>query len=518
MLNQESIRKPLPLEKRSDLTVSRHSPRGVLEFVVHDPLTLENHRFNEHEFALLESLETRRSAVEIKQNFDTRFAPFEIEYAEIEKYLILFHEKNLLSTDSAGIGSKLFERSKKKRSEKLRKKLLSLLAMKHRGINPEHFLIRATQHLKWFFQPSAIALSLLVMIVAILIASVHHEHLRKSLPSFEQFFSAQNIVVVGTMVFVTKILHELGHGIVHTMLGGRCSELGVMFFYFMPTLYVNTSDSWKFRSKWQRASVAIAGIYIELNLAAFATLVWWFTSPSLLHYYAFNLMLTCSISAVVFNLNPLIKSDGYFLLSDLLELPNLQQRSSTFLRDVAVNFIGGSPLTSESQSAPRTKRFLIAYALLSFVYRVALIVGMTCLFTAMTRPIGLATFAKIAGGSLVVATITRPLIALAKAIRHQQDHINRKRVRRWLFGLIATAIVVVLPMPETINTSFVIEPRQCSQVFINQSNPIEEVFVTAGQQVDAGSPILRYRDTSLEMRAKEIQGEIQSLQTCQQDD
>ena len=130
---------------------------------------------------------------------------------------------------------------------------------------------------------------------------------------------------------ITKVLHEFGHGLSCKHFGGECHEMGIMVLVLTPCLYCNVSDSWMLPNKWQRAMIGAAGMYVELVIASVCTFMWWFSTPGLLNNLCLNAMFICSVSTVLFNGNPLLRYDGYYILSDVTEIPNLRQKATTIL-------------------------------------------------------------------------------------------------------------------------------------------------------------------------------------------
>ena len=155
------------------------------------------------------------------------------------------------------------------------------------------------------------------------------------MPEFTLFFSPANILWLAVVIAVTKVIHELAHGITCRHFGGRCHELGVMFLVFMPCLYCNVSDAWVLPSKWQRAAVGFAGMYAEIGLASLATFGWWFTHPGTLNSIMLDTMVVCSVGTLLINGNPLLRFYGYFILSDVSGVPNLQPRAMAVLAEYA---------------------------------------------------------------------------------------------------------------------------------------------------------------------------------------
>ena len=139
-------------------------------------------------------------------------------------------------------------------------------------------------------------------------------------------------VVVWFTLLVVILIHELGHAFACRRFGGECHELGIMFLVLIPTPYVDASTAWAFPNKWHRIFVGAAGMIVELFFAAICVFVWLNTNPNeLISQLAFNAMLVAGVSTVIFNANPLLRYDGYYMLSDWLEIPNLQQKSKDYL-------------------------------------------------------------------------------------------------------------------------------------------------------------------------------------------
>ena len=175
-------------------------------------------------------------------------------------------------------------------------------------------------------------LFLMFGLAAITLVLVQWDKFQSKLPTFEQFFSAENWLFLGATMAIVKILHEFGHGLSCKKFGGECHEMGLMFLVFTPCLYCNVSDSWMLKNKWQRVFIGAAGMYVELILASVATFLWWFSTPGMFNFLCLSVMFICSVSTVVFNGNPLLRFDGYYIVMDMLEIPNLRQKSTEVLK------------------------------------------------------------------------------------------------------------------------------------------------------------------------------------------
>ena len=231
----------------------------------------------------------------------------------------MLHRSGLVISQASGQGRQLRRRGDEKKKELLGK-LSNIFALRFRGIDPERILNFLNPITWWYFTLPAFILVALFGLCALTLVLVNFQEFRGRLPTFEQFFAAHNWLYLGATMAIVKVLHEFGHGLSCKRYGGECHEMGLMFLVFTPCLYCNVSDSWMLPNKWHRVFIGAAGMYVELTLAALATFGWWFSEPGLFNFLCLSVMFICSVSTLVFNGNPLLRFDGYYILMDLLEI------------------------------------------------------------------------------------------------------------------------------------------------------------------------------------------------------
>jgi len=268
-----STSRPLRLHCRRDLNWQRQSYQGRDYWVVKDPISLKYYRFEEEEFSLLEMLEGRSSPDQIKRRFDYRFAPQKITMQELYQFIGMLYRSSLLVSDAPGQGVELQRRGEKNRKAELRQSLTNILSIRYKGFDPDKMLGGMNRWLGWFFTWPAFLVVLLLGIAALALIVTQFETFENKLPSFKDFFAAKNWIWLALVMALTKVLHEFGHGLACKKFGGECHEMGVMLLVLTPCLYVNVSDSWLLNSKWKRAFIAAAGMYVELVLASIAVFV-----------------------------------------------------------------------------------------------------------------------------------------------------------------------------------------------------------------------------------------------------
>ncbi|MEO0530755.1 MAG: hemolysin D, partial [Planctomycetota bacterium] len=256
---------------------------------------------------------------EIAEEFERRFPPQSIRVEELQQFVGTLHRSGLVITDSPGQGDQLKKRRDERRGKELQQKFTNILSIRFKGIDPDWILnaLYAIPPVRWFWSKTCFILCIILVSAAALLIGVQFDDFQAKLPDFNTFFAAENWLLMAAVLGCTKVLHEFGHGLSCKHFGGECHEMGVMLLVLTPCLYCNVSDSWMLPNKWHRAAIGAAGMYVEVVLASICTFIWWFTEPGLLHYTCLNIMFVSSVSTILFNANPLLRYDGYYIMSDL---------------------------------------------------------------------------------------------------------------------------------------------------------------------------------------------------------
>ncbi|TWU64899.1 Peptidase family M50 [Crateriforma conspicua] len=278
---------------------------------------------------------------------------------------------------------------------------------------------------------------------------------------------------------LAKVCHEIAHALACHLAGGRCRNVGVMFLFGVPCLYCDVSDAWLMPQRWHRVLVSAAGMMAEWFIAAIGVLIWWTSQPGILHDTASLLIMVCTVSTLIFNGNPLMRYDGYFILSDLWGKPNLAQRSATALRKFAYRIVYGSrdeSLACDHHGDEDTSTALVAYGLASVLYR-ALVLSFIG-FIAMRWVTGTPWFWPAT--LLIIATFVRVLFASIGKPHDADTARDRssdgKRVRRP--AMVAAAIVIlalavlIVPLPRTLTVDGVVLPDKHQEIRLSGSGRV----------------------------------------------
>jgi putative peptide zinc metalloprotease protein len=516
-----STQRPIPMQMRKDLRTRRIEYQGGDYWVVKDPVGLTYHRLQPEQFRILELLDGRRSLEDLKHDLQHDFPYSRPTLTDLQGTVIDLHSKRLARSIRIGQGHALVESRRRKRKERVKAFLSSLLYMRLPGWDPERTLTLLYPLVRWMFHPWAVALMTALVAASGLLLAVKFAEFQSRLPEFRQFFGWPNLMFLWFTLAATKIVHELGHGISCKHYGGECHQIGVMLLVFSPTLYCDVSDSWMLRNKWQRIVIGAAGMYIESILAAVALFGWWFTQPGLINHLCLNVFFVSAATTVIFNLNPLMRYDGYYMLSDLLEIPNLSQKANRMLQETfAWQCLGIRP-RPDPFMPDRGKFWFITYAISSAIYRWVVLFGITLFLYVILKPYDLQSIGialAVAGVAGVVATQFQNLVKILRTPR--QEPLNRTKVSLTVLSVLALlACALFVPFPWYIGASFYIEPRDVRHVFNAVPGELAEIHVRPGQTVREGDLLVLLKDPEklrhfeamlTERRAQEVELSVYS--------
>ena len=508
-----SSSRKLSIRARPDLEARRHRYQGRNYWVVKEPVALQYFRFEEEEFAILQMLDGESSLDEIAERFEDQFPPQTIRVEELQNFIGMLHRSGLVLSDAPGQGWQLKERRDEKKWKEFVGAFSNLLAFRLRGIDPDRLLNWLYPYVRWFFTPLATAGALILATAALTLVIVQFDVFQSRLPSFQTFFAAQNWLALAGTLTATKILHEFGHGMSCKHFGGECHEMGVMFLVMTPCLYCNVSDSWMLPNRWHRAAIGAAGMYVEIVLSSICAFIWWFSEPGPLNYFCLNVMFVSSVSTIMFNANPLLRYDGYYILSDILEIPNLRQKASTILNRKLGKWCLGLEEPEDPFLPKRHQLFFAFYTVASAVYRWVILFSILYFLNKVFEPYGL----KVIGQMLALASIYGMLVMPARAVwKFFRVPGRLSKVKRWRMytsmAVLAGAVAALLfiPLPSRVWAPFELQPRGAASVYVEEGGQLVELNVKAGDQVKKGDQIARLENLNLELEVARLEGERDS--------
>jgi putative peptide zinc metalloprotease protein len=347
--------------------VHRHVYRGQIWYVVQDQTGGRYHRLSPEAYALVKGMDGAKSVQTLWELANTSGEGDACTQNEVVDLLVQMHAADLLQVDSAPDSVALFQRYNKKRIATIKQWLLNPMSLKLPLTDPDNFLSCWAPSLAWLFSPTGALLWLAVVLPALFLAGQHWPELTNNLS--DNVLSSSNLMVMALVFPAVKLLHELGHGFAVKVWGGAVHEMGLMFLVFAPVPYVDASSSAAFPSKYKRALVAAAGMMVELFLAALALYVWLLIEPGIVRAMAFNVMVVAGISTLAVNGNPLLRYDGYYMLADLIEIPNLAQRGQKYLVYLWDRHVFGAYDAAPMHETQSERLWLLCYTPLAWLYR-----------------------------------------------------------------------------------------------------------------------------------------------------
>jgi putative peptide zinc metalloprotease protein len=362
----------------------------------------------------------------------------------------------------------------------------------------------------WLFAPSAVFFWTMLILVASVLAIGRVGEITVSFGSLQQFFVQSDPVWLGLIFIATKVAHELGHAVVCRRMGSRCGRVGVLLLCGMPCPYCDVTDIWRQASTIKRVAVMSAGIYVELVLAAVATFTWLMATDPVIQLHALNLMVVCGISTLLFNANPLMRYDGYYVLSDLVGSTNLRQDAIDAFRSVVVG-----PLAGSGYQLPRRRDarswMLAVYHGASRLYRLAVIVAIASLFLGVAEYFQVRQICVAMLLLTVVVMIGRSsgrLFAVARGTGSWSGVPCWRRTGICFAILLLVGFLLFVPLPRFRTASGWIDVADATPIYLSNDGMIVSVGFDFGDAVVEGDSLVRLSSDSLVLKNAKLQGRL----------
>lgn len=467
--------------------------RGKPWYVVQDQTGGRVYRFTAAAYALIAGMDGRQTVQALWERANATEVRDACTQPEVVDLLVQLHAADLLQTDVLPDSAAALDRYKKKRSELLRQWLLNPMSLKLPLFHPDRLLGRLLPWVRWCFGPLGALLWLAAVLPAMVLAAQHWSELTRNLS--DRVLSSSNLLVMLAVYPVVKLLHELGHGFAAKRWGGAVRELGLMFLIFAPVPYVEASSSAAFPSKYRRALVAAAGMMVELLLAALALYVWLLAEPGVVRAVAFNVMVIGGVSTLVVNGNPLLRYDGYYILADLIEMPNLAQRGQAWWTWLLDRYAFGATDAVMPDETPGEQRWLVSYTPLAWCYRT--FVTLSVIFLVAGK---FFIFGVVMAAWSAISLIGVPFYRGWKHLR-SAPALHRRRgqaIRRTLATLACLGLLLtLLPLPLRTSAQGVVWLPDRAMLHAGESGFFVRWLVEPGSVVSAGQPLYWFDNPSL---------------------
>jgi len=489
---------------RSSVRAHRQTFRGQNWVVLRDSLSSDFFRVTADAYAFVSRLGTDRTIDEVWNELMEAEPEVALTQEEVVQLLGQLHLSNLLQFDRGAAAASLFERYRERRGREIKALILGFLAIKVPLIDPDRALDRSMPLIRLIFGPVG-ALCYLVLLVLGGKALMDESH--RLFDQSAGLLAPGNLGLLYVGLVLAKLVHEFGHAAACKRYGGEVHKMGVMLLLFAPLPYMDATASWGFRSRFHRMLVGASGVLAEFAVAAVAALVWANSAPGVINSLAYNVIFVASVSTLLFNLNPLMRFDGYHMLVDGLDVPNLFQRSREQLKYLGERFALG---VKNAEPAARTRKeawLLPTYGVVSLVYWLMLMSTIIFFIAEQYLEVGIAL-----AWIVFFTAIVLPLLKFAKYLV-SSPRLQHQRLRAVtstaVIGGLAFALLAGAPMPERVRVKGVLQASDFRELYSESGGTLVQVLVRPGSWVKAGQPLARLDNPELdhEIRAARRQRE-----------
>jgi putative peptide zinc metalloprotease protein len=475
---------------RPDLTASEFvESDGTETVILKEPVSERFFRLSLFEYDLLTVLDGTISLEEAVQKLKGRGLYYSPQEAQI--IVTRAAQFGLLLGTQVHTAKHMMNLKEKMEQAKSAQRLSSYYFFSIPLLNPDNFLGRTVWIFrllcnKWTASLLAIAAPIALYLIVAGFPRLQREYLF--------FFNLQNVLCLWAMIVLTKLVHEFSHAYTAKSFGLHVPQMGVALLLFLPCLFCNTTDAWQLADRKQRIAISAAGILAEAVLAVIATFVWYFSKPGIINSLAFYLMTISMVSTIIFNANPLIKFDGYFILMDYLQIPNLATKSMEHIKYLFMNRVLGMTQQTTPVNAPRELLIFTVYGICAFLYRISLYTGIAAgVYYRFDKFLGI-MLAVPALGLFVV----RPVVRGMKTLVLRRKEIRPRLAGAVAFGTFAVVLGGSLFLSWPVNSYYrcYVAAVQAQKITVPLQAPVKEVFVREGSNIREGD-ILFTLDTSV---------------------
>lgn len=479
---------------RAHSEIHRHMYRGEKWYVMQDHSTGKFYRFSPTAYYIIGLMDGRHTVHELWELAAEKYGDDSPTQDDVIRLFQQLHVGDMLLCDVPPNIQELLERGKKADRARWLANLRSPLFMRFQLFDPESFLEKTIFLVKPFFSIFGLLLWLAVVVYAVTLAGQHWPELTHNIT--DRVLATENLVILWFIYPIIKGLHEFGHGYAVRNWGGEVHEMGIMFLVLMPIPYVDASSASAYREKLRRIFVGGAGILTELFVASLAMITWVSLDPGLPRTIAFNIALIGSVSTILFNANPLLRYDGYYMLSDLIDIPNLAQRSINYLQYLAKKYLFRASDAEEPYVGPGEKFWLATYSICAFIYRAFIYTAIILFIAGKFFFIGV-ILALWGCATMVVYPLFKGIKYLvnSKGLR-----TRRSRALALTGGAVALLLLLlfIMPFPLWTNAEGVVWAPEDALVRANASGFIRQLKVKPFNKVHKGQILVECYDDELE--------------------
>lgn len=494
-----------PLTFRRDISVIEHDDDdGHKTVVLKNPVSGALFRLSEYEFRLIKQFDGSKSFEEVIDSLKREGQSYNEKHAES---IVAKASSAGLMLGSPASGSMYLEQLRQKANQVRRfRAYLSPLSLYIPLANPDRFLDGRMWLFNGLFNRYTLPIWVVIGLWSLYVISgslgrIQEQHLG--------LMNAWDLLVLWPAIAASRLVHEMGHAFVAKRYGVSVRTVGIAFLFFFPLPYCDTTDAWKVKSLRKRTYIGGAGIAAEMILASICSLIWFFTKPGTLNYLSFYLFAVSTVSTIAFNANPLLKFDGYFILSDYLKMPNLASKSEAYVKSLLIRTFFGRSEQPTGDIKPRATIILASYGILSFCYRIILLATIiAALYARFDKLFGL-----VLAGYASVVLLMRPVKNLFNELRSEDAKsamLQRRPLRLVLAGVF---VVALLCWPWSHRTALhcKVDSSTSQTITVPMNTSVSDVFIRQGSRLAEGDVMFDLDFTRAEFELRKARREREAL-------
>lgn len=478
---------------RGHVHIHRHVYRDRVWYVIENRVAGKYHRFNPASYRVIGLFDGDRTMEQVWRDMTKTLAEDTPSQDEVLGLLSQLFSEDLLLCDVTPDVAELFERRRKQQRKQFTSRYLNPMSLRFALIDPDRLLTWLNRLPHSFGGPLGMALWVLIVAPALVLAPSYWAELTRNFS--EQLLAFDNLLVMAVLFPLLKACHELGHGLAVKARGGEVHEMGVMLLVLFPIPYVDASGASAFPKKTDRMLVGAAGMLAELAVGALAFYFWLGSEPGLARSLAYNVIVLASVSTVIFNGNPLLRYDGYYILADWLEIPNLGTRANQYWKYLLERHVFDLTETEAPDATPGEKRWFVGYMPAAFLYRMSVMIGIAWFIAQQYFLVGviLALWSLVAG---IGVPLYKGIRALVTEPRYA---IRGRRIRTTLIGATATVylLLFVIPLPHHLTAEGVLWLPEQAVLRADAGGFVARTVAKPGDELVPGQIVLESHDPKL---------------------
>ncbi len=500
-----AMRKP---KLRSHARLHRHIYRGEVWYLLQDPASSRVHRFTPAARLVIALMDGKHTVEELWELANRHLGEDAPTQDELIQLLGQLHAADLLESDVTPDVAELFARGEREERARHLRSYANPMAIRISLWDPDAFLNRCKGLLQLIWGRWGALLWLAVVLPAFFLLWPHWPELSNNFS--DRVLAIHNLAALYLIFPLLKALHELGHASAIKARGGEVHDLGLIFLVLVPVPYVEASASSVFKSKYSRAVVGAAGMAVELFVAAIAFYLWLVVEPGLLRAALFNVMLIAGVSTLLFNGNPLLRYDAYYILMDLIEIPNLAARSSRYWGYLIERYVLGAREAEAPNASRSEKAWFVFYGFAATIYRIFVTILIALFIAGQFFFIGV-LLAIWAIGAMAVFPVVKAMKRLA-ASQHLRKHRTRAVGVACAIVICLSGFLLAVPMPYHSHAEGVLWLPEEAMVRAGSNGFMREFLVKPGTHVSSGDALMKSSDQTLGAQLRQSEAKVTELQ------